>query len=199
MDLIKNGEFLRLLRKSKGLTQKELADMLGVVAKTISKWETGHGFPDITLLPALSDIFKVNERSLLAGQLMENKKQSANVKQTKFYLCTNCGSVMRGIGNCQITCCGKRLEPLRPSSCDFEHAINVREIENDLYIEFNHEMNKQHYISFVSYVGYDRILTLQLYPEQASSVRIPKVYSGKLVYYCTIHGLFECSVKEIKG
>ncbi len=78
MDLMKNGELLRKLRKEKHLTQKELADKLGIVAKTVSKWETGNGFPDVSMLSILADIFGVNERSLLTGELPENKMESGN-------------------------------------------------------------------------------------------------------------------------
>ena len=87
MDLVKNGELLRRLRKEKNLTQKEVAEKLGIVPKTVSKWETGNGFPDVSMLSALADIFGVNERSLLAGQLAENKVETGNPKRTQFYVC----------------------------------------------------------------------------------------------------------------
>lgn len=53
------------LRKKKGMTQQELADMLSVSYQTISRWETGAVFPDVTVLPALSRIFKVSVDALL--------------------------------------------------------------------------------------------------------------------------------------
>ena len=84
MDLVKNGELLRRLRKEKNLTQKELAERLGIVPKTVSKWETAHGFPDVSMLSALADIFGVNERSLLAGYLSENQVETGNPKRTQF-------------------------------------------------------------------------------------------------------------------
>ena len=74
---------------------------------------------------------------------------------------------------------------------DDEHWVNISEVEKDLYIEFNHAMTKEHYIGFVAYVGFDRILTVRLYPEQASAVRFPKLFKGKLYYCCNKHGLFE--------
>ena len=51
------GEFLFILRKSKGMTQQEVADRLGVSNKTVSSWETGASCPDISLLPALADLY----------------------------------------------------------------------------------------------------------------------------------------------
>lgn len=191
MDLIKNGKFICDLRKSKGMTQKQIADKLGIVPKTVSKWETGHGFPDISILSALAEILGVSERVLLSGNLIKNAEEVGNMKKTKFYVCPKCGSVMQGIGECQISCCGKLLEELEVKQADENHEIKISEIENDCYIEFEHEMTKEHYIEFVSYVALDRVLTVKLYPEQACALRFPKMYGGKIYYYCNRHGLFE--------
>ena len=199
MDLVKNGELLRRLRKEKNLTQKELAEKLGIVPKTVSKWETAHGFPDVSMLSALADIFGVNERSLLAGYLSENQVETGNPKRTQFYVCPYCGSTFQGIGNSQITCCGKALLPLKANPMDDEHAPTFTEVENDFYVEFSHEMSKAHYIRFVAYVGFDRVLTLPLYPEQDCAVRIPRVYGGKIVYYCNQHGLFEYPLRKTRN
>ena len=191
MDLNKNGKLLCDLRKAKGMTQKEVADILGVVPKTVSKWETGHGFPDVSTVSALADILGVSEKTILSGDLEQNLESANNMKRTKFYVCPHCGSFLQGTGNGQVVCCGKQLEALTAVSADDEHTINISEIEDDYYIEFNHEMQKEHFISFLSYVGFDRILTLPLYPEQSAALRIPKAYNGKLFFYCTNHGLFE--------
>ena len=191
MDLSKNGQMLCKLRKEKGLTQKDVAERLGVVPKTVSKWETGHGFPDVSMLSALADILGVSERILLSGDLTLNKTDSGNVGRTKFFVCDSCGSVAQATGECQIVCCGKLVKPLRAVKIDGEHSLTVSEIENDYYIEFSHEMSKEHYIRFVSYVGVDRVLTVRLYPEQEPAVRIPKFYGGRLVFACSNHGLFE--------
>lgn len=196
MDLNKNGKLLCDLRKAKGLTQKQVADKLGVVPKTVSKWETGHGFPDVSTVSALADILGVSEKTILSGDLEQNLESANNMKRTKFYVCPCCGSFLQGTGNGQVVCCGKQLEALKAVSADDEHAINVSEIEDDYYIEFNHEMTKEHYISFVSYVRFDRVLTVKLYPEQDSAVRFPKMYGGKIYFYCSKHGLFEHQMKS---
>ena len=198
MDLIKNGKLLCDLRKSKGLTQKEVADKLGIVPKTVSKWETGHGFPDISTLSSLADILGVSERILLSGDLVQNTKEVSNIKRTSFYVCPNCGGIMQGTGKGQIICCGKTLEPLSAKAPDDCHMITVSEIEDEFYIEFDHEMTKQHYIGIVSYVRFDRVLTVALYPEQDCAVRIPKMYGGKIIYYCNEHGLFEYQIKKVR-
>ena len=196
MDLNKNGKLLCDLRKAKGLTQKQVADKLGIVPKTVSKWETGHGFPDVSTVSALADILGVSEKTILSGDLEQNLESANNMKRTKFYVCPHCGSFLQGTGNGQVVCCGKQLEALTAVSADDEHTINISEIEDDFYIEFNHEMTKEHYISFVSYVRFDRVLTIKLYPEQDSAVRFPKMYGGKIYFYCSKHGLFEYQMKS---
>ncbi len=198
MDLNKNGKLLCDLRKAKGMTQKQVADKLGVVPKTVSKWETGHGFPDVSTISALADILGVSEKTILSGEMSQNLEEPGNMKKTKFYVCPHCGSFMQGTGNSQVVCCGKQLEALKAVSADDEHTINISEIEDDYYIEFNHKMTKEHYISFVSYVRFDRVLTLKLYPEQDSAVRFSKMYGGKIYYYCNKHGLFEYQQKSRK-
>ena len=60
MDAVKTGSYLAALRRAKGLTQQETAEELGVSNKTISKWESGGGFPDITVLPALAEFYGVS-------------------------------------------------------------------------------------------------------------------------------------------
>lgn len=190
MDYNKNGKLICDLRKAKGMTQKKIADKLGIVPKTVSKWETGHGFPDISILSALAEILGVNEKSLLSGDLMQNAAEVGNMRKTKFYVCPKCGSIMQGTGECQISCCGKMLAMSEEKLPDENHEMKISEIENDCYIEFEHEMTKEHYIELVSYVSFDRVLTVRLYPEQACAVRFPKMYGGKIYYYCNQHGLF---------
>lgn len=102
---------------------------------------------------------------------------------------------MQGTGEYQVFCCGKRLEHLKAEQADLKHTVKVSEIENDFYIEFEHEMTKEHYIGFVSYVTADRVLTVMLYPESDATVRFPKMYGGKF-YYCNKHGLFEYQMKS---
>ena len=191
MDLNKNGKMLCSLRKAQGLTQKQVADKLGVQPKTVSKWETGHGFPDVETITALADVLCVSERTLLTGILEQSLEETGNMKRIKFYVCPCCGSFMQGVGNGRVICCGKQLEPIKANSENFNHDVNITEIEGDYYVEISHEMTKEHYISYVSYVSFDRVLTIKLYPEQECAVRFPKMYGGKLYYYCNKHGLFE--------
>lgn len=191
MNLCNNGKLLCSLRKAKGMTQKQVADGLGVQPKTVSKWETGHGFPDTSLLADLAELLGVSVDTLLSGALAHNATEVGNMTRTSFYVCPHCGSFMQGNGKMKLSCCGKTLMPLTASTEGGEHTLTVGNVENDYYITFDHEMSKEHYISFVAYVACDRVLTVKLYPEQDSSVRFPRLYGGKLYYFCSRHGLFE--------
>lgn len=71
MDNEKIAQFISSLRKSKKMTQKELANQLGITDKAVSKWERGLSCPDISLLPALSDILGISVNELLNGKRLD--------------------------------------------------------------------------------------------------------------------------------
>lgn len=191
MDLSKTGILICELRREKGLTQKSIAEKLGICAKTVSKWETGRGFPDISLISELSKIFQVDISKLLDGEMPKIKPEVGNMKRTKFYVCEKCGNLLTSIGNSEIVCCGRKLAMLSAKEPDADHTLNIQGVEDDFYITFHHPMTKEHYISFVSYVRFDRVLTVKLYQEQDGEVRFPQMRGGKICYYCNKHGLFE--------
>ena len=112
------------------------------------------------------------------------------MKRTKFYVCPQCGNILQSTNECQISCCGALLSPLQPTKVDKSQII-ITEIEDDFYIEFHHEMTKEHFIQFVAYANMDRVLTIRLYPEQEASVRFPRMRGGRLYSFCNQHGLFE--------
>lgn len=83
MDTKKVGNLIAKLRKEKSLTQQELADLLGISSKTISKWETGNGLPDISFLKKISEVFNITIEELLEGSL-NNKKEPKNENTNKY-------------------------------------------------------------------------------------------------------------------
>ena len=194
MNLSKTGKLIAQLRHEKGLTQKELAEKLRICPKTVSKWETGRGFPDVELISGLSRIFLVDISKLIEGEMPEAKRDAGNVKRTKFYVCEKCGNILTSLGNAEITCCGRSLSPLAAKECDGVHKFSIEKMEDDYYITFSHEMTKEHYISFFSYVRFDRVLTIKLYPEQGGELRFPQMRGGKLFCCCNKHGLFEVKI-----
>ena len=81
MDTMKTGSYLAALRKDAGMTQQEVADRLGVSNKTVSKWESGGGFPDIAILPALAELYGVTADDLLAGETVRGTTGGQQVEQ----------------------------------------------------------------------------------------------------------------------
>ena len=194
MDLLKTGKLISKLRHEKGLTQKDVADRLGICSKTVSKWETGHGFPDVSLICELSKIFNVDISKLLDGEMPATKTQTGNVLKTRFYVCKECGNLLTSMGDADILCCGRKLSKLNANAPDEAHKLNLQKVEDEYYITFSHPMTKEHFISFVSYVRFDRVLTVKLYPEQEGELRFHRMRGGKMYYYCNNHGLFELKI-----
>ena len=165
MDTMKTGALIAQLRQERGLTQNELAAHLMVLGKTVSKWETGKGFPDISLLSRLSEIFGVEVEHLLSGELPESKKDAGNMQKTKFYFCEHCHNLITSTGQGEVSCCGRALKPLIPQEADEEHRIVVHKMDGEYDITFSHPMEKGHFLCFFSHVRSDRVLTVRLYPE----------------------------------
>lgn len=194
MDSIKTGLLIRELRQSKGMTQLELAEKIGVSDRAVSKWECGKGLPDISMITAIAEGFGVGAQQLLDGTLNINEKSSGNLSKIKLYYCEHCGGIYTAIGNGKINCCGYQLEPLKTKAADGEHKYTVSEVEDEYFIEWNHPMTKQHYISFAAIVTDDSCKIIKLYPEQSPSIRIKRAGGGKIYFYCSNDGLMLCEV-----
>lgn len=189
MDSVRTGNLIRILRKERGLTQKELAELLMVSDKAVSKWERGFGCPDISLLNQLSSVFHVNVECILAGDLCPRETDGGNMKRIKFYLCPECGNVITSTTEAELSCCGRKLAPMDASPLDPAHLPRVELIEHEYFVTFDHEMSKQHYLAFAAYVTPDRLLLIKLYPEQSPQFRFPYSRGGKLFICCNTHGL----------
>ena len=190
MNSLKVGQLILALRKEKKMTQKEVADQLLISDRTVSKWERGIGCPDISLLPSLANLFGVSAEDILSGELSCNVLNGGNMKRIKFYVCPICGNIIYSMNTLDIACCGRKLEPLEINKPDDLHHLNMTESDGEDYITFEHPMNKDHYLSFVALVTYDRVMLVKLYPEQSGALRIPRKKGSKLYYYCTQDGLF---------
>ena len=194
MDHYITGAAIKALRERCGLTQTQLADQLCVSDKTVSKWETGRGLPDITLLEPLAAALHVSLPELLSGEVITNANRSANLLRSRLYVCPVCGNILLATGAAGISCCGVALPPLEAEAPDDAHTAAVTEIEHELYVEIPHEMTKTHYISFIVYVTGDRFELVRLYPEGPAAARFFRRGHGKLYWYCNKHGLFEQKV-----
>jgi transcriptional regulator with XRE-family HTH domain len=173
------------------MTQRQIAEALHVSAQAVSKWECGQGCPDVSLLPALAEIFGVPVERLLSGDLAPNQRETGHMKRLKFYVCPICGNLLTAAGPAELTCCGRKLEPLSARKADDAHEIQIQPVEDEWYVTFAHPMEKDHYIRFVAYVGIERMVLVRLYPEQGGELRLPEMHSGKLYLCCSRDGLYE--------
>lgn len=191
MDHYITGAAIKALRERCGLTQAQLADQLCVSDKTVSKWETGRGLPDITLLEPLAAALRVSLPELLSGEVITNANRSANLLRSRLYVCPVCGNILHATGAAGISCCGVALPPLEAEAPDAAHTAAITEIEHELYVEIPHAMTKTHSIPFIAYVTGDRFELVRLYPEGPAAARFFRRGHGKLYWYCNKHGLFE--------
>ena len=187
---------IKQLREMRNLTQAELAAQVGVSSKTISKWESAKGLPDISLLQPLAQALGISVIELMNGEHIINKNVSANMLRGKFYVCPICGNAIHALGNTVISCCGITLPALEAEEADESHWVTIENVEDENFISIDHPMTKAHYISFVAYVSLDRIQMVKLYPEGNAETRLQLRGFGCLYWYCNQHGLFR---KRLKG
>ncbi|MBQ3557561.1 MAG: helix-turn-helix domain-containing protein [Oscillospiraceae bacterium] len=185
------GAAIKSLRESKHLTQAELAEQLGVSDKAVSKWETGKGFPDSSLLQPLAAALGVSVIELLNGKVIVNRNASGNLLRSKWYVCPVCGNVIHTTGDAVISCCGVTLPPLEAEDPDDAHALTVEKVEDEHFLTIHHPMTKQHYISFMAFVTSDRLQLVKLYPEGEAQTRLSLRGRGFVYFYCNKHGLFQ--------
>ena len=185
------GATVKQLRESRKLTQAELAEKIGVSSKTVSKWETAKGLPDISLLQPLAQALGISVIELMNGEPIANKNTSANMLRCKFYVCPICGNVITAAGSAVVSCCGITLPPLEAEEADDDHTIIIEAVEDEHFVTVRHPMTKEHFISFIAFVTSDRIQLVKLYPEGNAETRLQLRGMGQLYYYCNRHGLFK--------
>ena len=184
------GANIKALRERRKLTQAELAEKLGISSKTVSKWETSRGLPDISLLQPLAQALGISVIELMNGQHITNRNISANLLRGKFYACPICGNILHSIGNAVVSCCGITLPPLDAEAANEAHEILIEPVEDEHFLSLPHPMTKEHFISFIAFVTSDRIQTVKLYPEGNAETRLQLRGRGYLYYFCNRHGLF---------
>lgn len=184
------GAVIKTLREKERLTQTELAKKLNVSDKTISKWETGKGYPDISLLDPIAKAFRVSVVELLSGNTVQNTNVSANMLKSNFYVCPLCGNVVHSMGESVVICHGITLPPLDAEDIDDLHPVSIEEVENEYFVSVAHDMTRTHYISFLAAVSYNRVQIVKLYPEGNAEARF-KMNNVKTIYfYCNKDELF---------
>jgi DNA-binding XRE family transcriptional regulator/desulfoferrodoxin (superoxide reductase-like protein) len=190
MDQYVTGAMIKKLREQKKMTQSELASALNVSDKAVSKWETGKGYPDITLLEPIAEAFKISLAELLSGNPVKNANVSANMMRSRFYVCPVCGNVIHGMGEAVIHCHGQQLLPAEAEQTDERHPVFIERVEDEYYVRVEHEMTKTHYISFIAAASSDRLQMVKLYPEGDAAARFRISGVRKIFFYCNRDGLF---------
>ena len=194
MNAYVTGATIKQLREKRNLTQAELAERIGVSSKTISKWETAKGLPDVSLLQPLALALNISLIELMNGEQILNRNISANMLRSKFYVCPVCGNVIHSTGNSVISCCGITLPALEAEEAEEDHMVQIQPVEDEHFLTICHPMTKQHSISFVAYVTSDRVQMVKLYPEGDAQTRLQLRGMGVLYWYCNQHGLFKKKV-----
>ena len=190
------GAVIKGLREKKGMTQAELAECLSVSDKTISKWETAKGYPDISLLEPLAKVLGVSIIELISGNAVCNVNVSANMLRSGFYVCPVCGNVIHGMGAAVIQCHGILLTPCQAEETNEDHMIFIERVEDEYYVRIEHEMTKKHYISFIAALSSDKMQMIKLYPEGNAEARVKINGVKKILFYCNRDGLFSINVKK---
>ena len=189
MNTYVTGSTIRQLRERRRLTQAELGEKIGVSSKTVSKWETGRGLPDISLLQPLTRALGISLIELMNGEPICNRNISANMLRSRFYVCPLCGNAIHALGDAVVSCCGITLPPLEAEEADEDHAVTIENVEDEQFITIHHPMTKAHYISFLAFVTSDRLQLVKLYPEGNAQTRLQLRGRGYLFYCCNRHGL----------
>ena len=184
------GAVIRELREKNRLTQAQLAERLCVSDKAVSKWETGKGYPDISLLEPLAKEFHVSITELLSGNAVSNANVSANMLRSLFYVCPVCGNVIHCMGEAVVHCHGISLTPAQAEMTDENHKIFVERVENEYYVRIDHPMTKEHYISLIAAVSSDCMQIVRRYPEGNAEARFRMDGVRSIYFYCNRDGLF---------
>lgn len=190
------GAVIKELREKNHLTQSELAEKLCVSDKTISKWETGKGHPDISLLEPIARTFGISITELISGNAVSNVNVSANMMRSKFYVCPVCGNIIHCMGEAVLNCHGVLLTSSQAEETDENHMIFIERVEDEYYVRIEHDMTKKHYISFVAALSSDKIQMIKLYPEGNQEARFKMNGVKKIIFYCNRDGLFFINVNR---
>ena len=184
------GGTIKRLREGRRLTQARLAELLGVTDKAVSRWETGRGLPDLTLLEPLAKALGISVPELLSGEQVVNANRAANLLRAPFYVCPVCGNVIHASGAAVVSCCGVALPPLDAEEPDEAHRLVRESFDGEYVFSIPHQMRKNHYISFLACVTTGRFDLVKLYPEGLSEARFEPRGGGRIYWYCNRHGLF---------
>ncbi|MDO4514536.1 MAG: desulfoferrodoxin family protein [Lachnospiraceae bacterium] len=130
---------------------------------------------------------------LMSGNDVINSNKAFRMDRMKFYVCPVCGNVICSTGEALISCCGITLPPIETEEADAQHEIHMEVVEDEYYVSVRHDMNKEHYVSFIAAVMDNGYEIVKLYPEGPAEARFMINRTRKIYCYCNRHGLFEAT------
>ncbi len=190
------GLLIKELRERKGMTQNELALSLNLSDRTISKWETGRGYPDITFLERIASLFSLSVAELLSGAGVSNRNVSGNMMKSAFYVCPVCGNTIVSTGEASVSCHGISLKRLERNRVDEEHAVTLEVVEDEYFISIKDPMTKECYISFIAALSSDRVQMVKLYSEGNAEARVKMNGVREILFYSNTDGLYTIKPKD---
>jgi desulfoferrodoxin (superoxide reductase-like protein) len=128
---------------------------------------------------------------LMSGDTVTNKNRSGNILRSKFYVFPLCGNIIRTCGDTVVSCCCISLPALEAEETDGDHAISIQQVEDEYFVTVQHDMTKDHFISFIAHLTSDRVQFVKLYPEGNAETRLSLRGRGYLYIYCNKHGLMK--------
>lgn len=100
------------------------------------------------LLEKFEVLFGIDVRILLSGKIDKNESEKGNMKNLKFYVCKQCGNIIMATSEAAVTCCGGKRTALVPRRVEETEMLKVEDMGAEWFISSDHEMTKEHYISF---------------------------------------------------
>lgn len=191
------GAMIKKRREEKNLTQEELAKKLHVSGKAVSKWETGQGLPDISLLEPISKALDISVIELFSGENVVNRNRASNLLKSVCYICPVCGNGILALGEAVVSCCGITLPKITAEEQDPEHEIAVSYNDGEYLVNVNHPMEKEHFITCLMAVSDSGCQVMKLYPEGEAAARFKPDRVRWIYAYCNRHGMYRVNVKGI--
>jgi len=196
VDREKIGALIRLMRKEKGLTQKELAEILSVSDKTVSKWERGKGIPDISIMLSLSNIFGIEIEKMLEGEIRNSDFIVGNMENAMYYVCPQCGNIITCINEISVSCCGRRVERLVPKEAVSYDSLRLIKADLGYELSNKHPMTRDDHISFISVIAEDRHHLIKTFPEWDERYHISCFEEGTIMWYSKRDGLLYRKIRK---
>ncbi|MDO4475111.1 MAG: hypothetical protein Q4B75_10750, partial [Eubacteriales bacterium] len=112
------------------------------------------------------------------------------------YVCPVCGNVVHSTGELTVSCHGVQLMPELFEMSDEKHKILVERVEDEYFVQIDHEMKKDHYISFIAALSSDELQLVKLYPEGNPETRLKIRGVKKIFCFCNKDGLFYIDVSK---